>query len=69
VRDKAGPVEIWTRKAPQHQAPLTPTLSPCKQGKPSEDAGGKGCGKRSILLVSAHSQDLVQGAPREPAAW
>jgi hypothetical protein len=30
--------------------------------------GGKGDGERAILLVAALSQDLVQGAPREPAA-
>jgi len=31
-------------------------------------AGGKGGGERAILLVAVHPQDLVQGAPREPAA-
>jgi hypothetical protein len=36
--------------------------------EPSEDAGGKGGGKRTILLVAAHSEDFVQGAPGEPAA-
>jgi hypothetical protein len=29
----------------------------------------KGGGERAILLVAAYSQDLVQGASREPAAW
>ncbi len=34
----------------------------------SEDVSGKGGGERAILLVAAYPQDLVQGAPREPAA-
>ena len=29
---------------------------------------GKSGGERAILLVAAYPQDLVQGAPREPAA-
>jgi hypothetical protein len=28
----------------------------------------KGSGERAVLLVAACPQDLVQGAPREPAA-
>jgi len=31
--------------------------------------GSKGSGERAILLVATHPQDLVQGTPREPAAW
>jgi hypothetical protein len=33
----------------------------------SEDAGGKGGGECAILLVAAHSEDFVQGAPSKPA--
>jgi hypothetical protein len=33
-----------------------------------EDAGGKGGGERAILLVAVCPEDLVQGAPRQPAA-
>ena len=36
--------------------------------EPAEDAGGEGGGKRAILLVAAHAEDLVHGAAREPAA-
>jgi hypothetical protein len=33
-----------------------------------DDAGGKGGGERAILLVAVHPEDLVQGAPCQPAA-
>ncbi len=33
-----------------------------------DDAGGKGGGERAILLIAVYPEDLVQGAPREPAA-
>jgi hypothetical protein len=56
---KAGPVNIRPRQAPQHD-PILP--------EPCQDAGGESGGERAILLVAAHSQDLVQGAARQPAA-
>src|SRR6516162_3442259 len=58
---EAGPVKIRTGKAPQHRA--VP-----RSRQPAEDAGGKGGGKRAVLFVAAHPEDLVQGPPCEPAA-
>ena len=55
---EARPVEIRAGKTPQHRA---------VPRKPSEDARGKGGGERSVLLVAARSEDLVQSPPREPA--
>ena len=57
MRLKTRPVKVWARQAPQHHP-----------REPSENAGGKGGGERAIFFVSAYSQDLVQGAQREPAA-
>ncbi len=37
-------------------------------GESPEDAGGEGGGKRTILFITAHSNELVHGAAREPAA-
>jgi hypothetical protein len=36
--------------------------------EPPKDAGGKGGGECGILLITARSEDLVQGPPGEPAA-
>jgi hypothetical protein len=36
--------------------------------EPPEDAGGKGGGERAILLITARSEDLVQGPSREPSS-
>ncbi len=33
-----------------------------------DDARGEGGGERAVLLVAARPQDLVQRAPRQPAA-
>ncbi len=60
-----GPVEIRAGKTPQHHA-VTPQAPLGRE--PSDDAGGKGGGECAILLVAACPQDLVQGAPRKPAA-
>jgi len=60
VGGEAGPVKVRTRQAPQHQV-----VTRCHQL--SEDAGDKGGGEGAILLVAAYPEDLMQGAPREPA--
>ncbi len=56
MRREARPVKVRARQAPQHHP-----------REPSEDVSGKSGGERAIFFVSAYSQDLVQGAPREPA--
>jgi len=58
---KPGPVEIWAGETPQDHA------VPGRYETP-EDAGHESGGECAILLVAACPQDLVQGAPREPAA-
>jgi hypothetical protein len=80
MRREAGPVKVRAQQAPQHHAPI-PALPPVHGGgrdprsgrvgaspEASENVSGKGGGERAILLVAAYPQDLVQGAPREPAA-
>ena len=57
MRREARPVKVWTRQAPQHHP-----------REPAEDVSGKSGGERAILFVAAYPQDLMQGAPREPAA-
>src|SRR5215469_1423660 len=52
------PVKIWTGKTPQHRA---------VPRKPSKDARGKGGSERSVLLITARSENLVQSPPCEPA--
>jgi len=62
---EARPVQIRTGKTPQHHA--VPRRAPLGH-KPSDDTGGKGGGERAILFITARSEDLVQGPPREPPA-
>ena len=54
---QTGTVKIRARQAPQHDP-----------HEAAENASGKSGGERAILLVAAYSQNLVQGAPRKPAA-
>ena len=65
VGGEAGPIEIRAGKTPQHRA------IPCQalpSREPAEDAGNKGGGDGTILLVAIRPEDLVQSSKREPAA-
>jgi hypothetical protein len=56
---QARAIEISSGEAPQNAAA-------CRRETP-QNAGGKGGGERTILFVSARSEDLVQNPPGEPA--
>src|SRR5262249_17924881 len=58
---KPGSVEIRAGETPQDHAVTRPR-------EPPDNATGKGGGESAIPLAAAGPQDLVQGAPRKPAA-